>query len=262
MARSCTWTARFLSLAIVMVALCPLASADTRYVRTGGSDSNNGLTWANAYGTVTKALEELSENGAVTEIRVAQGTYYPHPSDPSISWSVERPVALKGGYLGTGGSPDTRDPAVYVTVLSGDLDDDDDAIPPDCDCGTNSYRLMELDPDIEDQVLIDGFTLYGAFGWDNESDAGAINVQDSSPSSPRALLTIRDCHIYGNLGEIETGAIRVEGWDLTIRDCLIEWNQTHGGTASLGGAVVFSGGAFLAANTTFASNAASGASGG
>lgn len=245
-----------------MVALCPLASADTRNVRTGGSDLNSGQSWASAYATVTAAIADLNSNGAITEIRVAQGTYYPHPSDPSIPWNVERAVALKGGYLGTGGSPDTRDPAVYVTVLSADLDDDDDAIPPGCSCGTNSYRLIDLDPDIEFEVAIDGFTLYGAFGWDNESDAGAINVQDSSPSSPRALLTIRDCHIYGNLGEIEAGAIRVEGWDLTIRDCLIEWNQTHGGTASLGGAVVFSGGAFLAANTTFASNAASGASGG
>jgi len=48
------------------------------YVTTTGSDANNGLSWANAFATVQKAIDVAHLNTANTcEVWVATGTYYP-----------------------------------------------------------------------------------------------------------------------------------------------------------------------------------------
>ncbi|MCW5207481.1 hypothetical protein VU11_02200, partial [Desulfobulbus sp. US2] len=51
-------------------------SSSIIYVKSGASGSNNGTSWANAYRTLTAALNEASGSSG-QEIWVAAGTYYP-----------------------------------------------------------------------------------------------------------------------------------------------------------------------------------------
>lgn len=49
-----------------------------RYVRTDGNDANDGLSWATAYKSVQKAINELAEQSGVPgEVWIAAGTYQP-----------------------------------------------------------------------------------------------------------------------------------------------------------------------------------------
>lgn len=49
-------------------------NGSTYYVRTNGSDSNNGLSWSKAFKTLTYALQQAKNNG-VKNIWIAAGTY-------------------------------------------------------------------------------------------------------------------------------------------------------------------------------------------
>lgn len=81
----------------------------TYYVSTTGNNSNDGLSWASAKRTVQAAVNAASHGD---EIRVAQGTY-------NESITINRNVALKGGFAGSGADPDERNPDAYPTMLDG-----------------------------------------------------------------------------------------------------------------------------------------------
>ena len=87
--------------------------------------ANDGSSWANALLTLQDALARAGLGG---EIRVAQGVYTPDRGlgvargDREATFRLASGLTLRGGYAG-GEAPDpgARDPEVYVTVLSGDL---------------------------------------------------------------------------------------------------------------------------------------------
>lgn len=89
--------------------LSSTAYSATYYVSTTGNNANNGLSWAAAKRTVQAALNSATHGD---EIRVAQGTY-------NERLTINRNVALKGGYLGSGGDPDSRDSSAFPTIIDG-----------------------------------------------------------------------------------------------------------------------------------------------
>ena len=81
---------------------------------------------------VQDALADANTADKPVEIRVAQGTYTPdrgrgiEKGDSDAAFRLVGGVTLVGGYAGLGGTdPNERDPAKYLSLLSGDLDDDD-----------------------------------------------------------------------------------------------------------------------------------------
>lgn len=52
------------------------------YVKTGGNDSNNGQSWANAWATVNKAATTVSDGGVV---HIGFGTYNAEPANNDIA---------------------------------------------------------------------------------------------------------------------------------------------------------------------------------
>ena len=91
----------------------------------------NGTDWCHAYRELHEALA-AAFGGDV--IRVADGTYTPDPTglaDPrDATFQLLAAVTIEGGYAGCGApNPDARDIDRYETVLSGDLNgDDEDAV--------------------------------------------------------------------------------------------------------------------------------------
>ncbi|MGA2232497.1 MAG: choice-of-anchor Q domain-containing protein [Tepidisphaeraceae bacterium] len=89
------------------------------YVDHTATGSNSGLSWTNAYTTLTAALS-VADSDATSEfpytIEVAEGTYTPGASTSS-TFQLADNVAILGGFPSGGAT--ASDPTTYVTILSG-----------------------------------------------------------------------------------------------------------------------------------------------
>lgn len=135
-------------------------TAEIIYVRPVATGAGNGSSWADAT-TLRDALQHRAR--AQDEVWVAAGTHYPVVTrDPaavtgderSIRFMVSGGVALYGGFAGTETTRDQRDPAAHLTVLSGDIDQNNEL-----DAG-NSRTVLDVSGTNATTVL-DGFTITG-----------------------------------------------------------------------------------------------------
>jgi len=91
------------TLFLVLLFSLSYLNAATFYVHTSGDDTNNGTSWATAFETLQKALEEVE---AGDEIWVAAGTYYPTSdyglggSDRYMHFRMKNGVTIYGGFPG------------------------------------------------------------------------------------------------------------------------------------------------------------------
>jgi hypothetical protein len=164
------------------------------YVNHIATGNNNGTSWTNAYTTLEDALANMVND---EEIWVAQGTYKPHASDRDLSFNITKSnVKLYGGFDGTESILDQRNPKTNVTILSGDLQDDDNSLIEFSNTtrNDNSYNIITVNAN---NSTIDGFTI---------SDAHA-NGSSSSQQSGGAIfksyvinnLNIYNCIIKNNI---------------------------------------------------------------
>ena len=108
----------------------PTWSQSMLHVDDDAVGANDGSSWCDAFVQLQDALlVATNSGGAVTEIRVAQGLYLPDtvtPGDRSATFQLLSSVALRGGYAGCGAAnPNERDIVANETILSGDLNGDD-----------------------------------------------------------------------------------------------------------------------------------------
>ena len=88
---------------------------------------HDGSSWCNAFTDLQEALDVAD---AGDDILVADGTYVPRAtglSDPrDATFQLVSGVVVRGGYAGCFAlDPNDNNPALYETILSGDLDGDD-----------------------------------------------------------------------------------------------------------------------------------------
>ncbi len=125
------------------------------YVIPGGS--GDCLSWVNACELQTALGVAVSGD----EIWVAAGTYKPTSgTDRTISFVLKNGVAIYGGFAGTETTLGGRDPAANPTILSGDLNGDDNANvqsdePTRAD---NSYHVVSSSG-MTSTAILDGFTI-------------------------------------------------------------------------------------------------------
>jgi hypothetical protein len=199
-----------------------------------GSDANSGTSWDAALANVTVALD-LAE-GQSCGIWVAAGTYYPDASGPwqdgnqALTFQLRNGVELYGGFVGDEVRRDERDPLANETILSGDLEEDDDAADP----STFERNSLHVVTGANDAVL-DGFvitagvagTMTAVFPEDSElyHGAGLIN-RGTSP-------TVRNCTFRSNLAYDRGGGVyNMDYAKPSFVDCTFEDNH-----ASVGGAI-------------------------
>jgi hypothetical protein len=104
----------------------PGCAGDGRYyVKRDANGANDGSSWENAYTDLHSALAHTTSEYGL-EVWVARGTYKPSASDPDVYFQAWGGVALTGGFAGFETSPDERDLAANRTILSGDLNGDDE----------------------------------------------------------------------------------------------------------------------------------------
>jgi hypothetical protein len=103
------------------------------YVDAEADPGGNGSSWGSAYKYLQDALSEANANGATNyEIWVAEGVYYPDEGAGTIADSRTMSFTLRynnvqlyGGFTGTETAREQRDWEANVTVLSGDIDNND-----------------------------------------------------------------------------------------------------------------------------------------
>jgi hypothetical protein len=152
-----------------------------RYVDVdAGGGLNNGSSWTNAYIHLQDALDQANADPDTDhEIWVAEGIYYPdldkdgdHTSgEPSESFTLRYDnLRLYGGFSGSETLRSQRDPVNNVTILSGDIDDNDTNTDGNNIAetwthiqGENTYKLFILDGEshesISPETVIDGFVI-------------------------------------------------------------------------------------------------------
>jgi hypothetical protein len=141
----------------------------------------DGSNWDKAYADLQSALA----NTACNEIWVAVGTYKPSSGEGrGVTYSLRSGVALYGGFAGNEAQRDKRDWKANITILSGDLNGNDNAtITADEATRTdNAYHVLYADSGVDASAILDGFTVTGGNAngsGNNENVGGGMNCEGS-----------------------------------------------------------------------------------
>lgn len=231
-----------------------------RFVDAAAVEGGNGTSWSNAYRELQDALAEALNNPAISEIRVAGGIYIPTQAGGSrgMTFELREGVNLNGGYAGQANDdPDTRDFDLYPTILSGDLNGDDNPNFEDS-FADNSEHVVSCNS--LSSIAIDGFTIRG--GNANvypTNDGGGMQVFYST-------IQISNCNFEWNRAGGDAayggGLLLVESIT-TLNNCRFTNNKIHsqgGGISAAYGAGLanFSYSVLTATNCVFENNAVSG----
>ncbi len=216
-------------------------SASLIYVNWDAQGAADGTSWKDAYTSLTMALNASSAND---EIWVAKGTYKPG-SLRSEYFSLKQYVEVYGGFAGFETSKEQRDWVKNVTILSGDIDNDD-ALDQE-----NSYHVLWAD----DNAVIDGFTVTMGYAHfddninDHRNSGGGLYVDNKNN------VEIRNCIFKDNKARIYAGAIMLTGSSTSasseIENCQLLKNESE----SSGGALYITGNSQLdIINSSFEEN--------
>ena len=207
--------------------------------------SNDGSSWANAFLDLQDALK-IAQAG--DEIRIGQGTYRPAPpnGDRAISFNLVSGVVMQGGYAGFGASdPDALDHVAFPTILSGDLNGDDQPTPTALD--DNSYHVVRAQG-VDATTAIRGVTMERG----NADVAGQecpgeppLQSQGGGISCSDADLLMTDCVVRDNRASCQGGGIWFNGGSPVFLRCAFVGNRTGPAEFSYGA------GAYCTASATF-----------
>lgn len=239
------------------------AHANILYVDASASDpAPDGLSW-------TKAFTELQSALAVAmpgdQIWVAEGVYKPD-FDPgsgaytgyvTATFALTDGVKLYGGFASGMGALTERLPAVYLTVLSGDLEGDDqtDARHLITDTvyisGTNTLHVVTA-IGVNDTASLDGFFVTGgqAIGVAPNNVGGGMWVVTANPQ----IANVTFIGNWANSG----GGMRTDAANPTLDNVVFinNWAVSGGGMAN------FDGSNPVLSHVVFEGNQASGGGGG
>jgi hypothetical protein len=198
----------------------------TLYVDISATGANDGSSWCDAFLHVQDSLTAArASGGQVIEIRVANGLYRPDRGggitlgDRTATFELIDGVALRGGYEGCSATdPDTRRFRRYVTTLSGDLLDNDEAtqFPGGASFADNSYHVVTSSG--AGDSLLEGFTITAghAGGVSPHDNGGALYIEFGRP-------TLRRSFLIGNSAS-RGAAIHNNGGTVSLVDCLLAGN--------------------------------------
>ncbi|CAG0935945.1 hypothetical protein TFLX_04799 [Thermoflexales bacterium] len=226
----------------------PANAAGVHYAKPIASGTGDCLSWDNACALQTALTGATSGN----EIWVAAGTHKPTTeTDRSIDFQLKSGVALYGGFAGTETARDQRNPALHVTILSGDIDNNDSQAPiitnPATVTGntTNSYHVVTG----ATGATLDGFTITAGYGGASRYGGGMYNLA-SSPALSNVTFS-------GNMADSGGGMANRSYSNPTLT------NVTFGGnSASQGGGMYNNNSNPTLTNVTFILNSAPSGDGG
>lgn len=206
----------------------------------GPTAGDDGSSWATAFNFLSDGLAVASSGNSIF---IAEGMHFPDEGtwrtdgNRDYRFDLQDEVNLHGGFPTGGGR---RDIAANVTVLSGDIDQDDE----DADgngiteshtqvVGGNSFRVIDVDS--VSGIVVEGLTICGGRGDEFERLSGANAAVISSE------LTFIDCRFLGGYtyAVATGGGISGSGGGMRITrsDVGLERCQFSGNLSLFGGGI-------------------------
>ncbi len=224
------WACVILAVVLGVAALTLCANEGPRgsvvlYVDDNASLGGDGSSWATAYAHLQDALSEANSNGAVGEIWVAEGTYLPDlgsaqiPCDRSETFRLIPGVRMYGGFVGDESILDERNFQTHSTVLSGDLNGDDNGFANNTE---NSVHVVDSS-DANSQSLLDGFVIRGGNTFPMSTGGAGLYAEGGA-------AVFANCSFEWNSAII--GGAAYSMGNTKFVGCRFRWNRTH---PSLGG---------------------------
>lgn len=211
-----------------------------------GNGSNNGASWATAM-TLHAALAD--DDPACDEIWVKRGVYTPGVNRED-SFNIRRKVRVYGGFVGTETTLDQRNPLLYKTVLSGDIDNNDvrdehgiTRVWTDRR-GNNSYQVVTINGSmptpITAQTVVDGFVItagHASGATLAELDRGGGMVCNAEGIGGQCSPTLQKLEFVGNSAQFLGGALYVSAKFKAVAEPVISFATFSGNAAYSGGAL-------------------------
>lgn len=225
-------------IAILVVAMWGIvASGQVVYVDSGVGGGEDGSSWGDAYRYLQDALASASSGD---EVRVAQGVYRPDDGvgiiagDREASFSLMNGVAVRGGYAGLGqADPNARDIGSYVTVLSGDLGEDDEFAHNE----DNSFHVV-TSGGTDATAVLEGFTIAGGNAFTSTgTDGTSPNDHGGGLYNVGGGPTVAECVFSGNWAFHGGGMYNDGNASAIVSNCTFRGNSTTGVDNCQGGAV-------------------------
>jgi hypothetical protein len=261
-----------------------------RYVKESGT--GDGSSWENASNNIQKMMDELAVASLDTDttprysglyiVKVGAGTYKPkyEPmvlSDPAVlgeypdngspasrdaAFMLRPGVQVWGGYPASSeGNDDTRDPATYVTTLSGDLDGDNSI-----GSGDAYHVVLAVNIPDDGKTVLDGLTISGGYG--NGTDDITLNDNPIPRNSGGGIyayssaLELTNVTVSGNKANDTGGGVYVSGGTFAMSGGTISGNEASSDnpddydTGNGGGIYVGNSGTFTMSGGTISGNIA------
>lgn len=191
------------------------------YVDQQAQGNGDGLSWNNACTSLQGALTAAEAmDGQAVEIWVAQGTYLPGTDgDRTASFHLRNQVAIYGGFVGIESQRGQRDFLQYPTVLSGDLNGDDEPID-SRSLADNSYHVLTAHQ-VDASAILDGFVISAGnangSNYPDNSGAGLLCV-DANPN-------VVNCEFSYNVASYAGGAMFNSNCQSLVANCLFQDNR-------------------------------------
>ncbi len=238
--------------------------ADRCYVDADAAGAATGLTWTDAYTTVQDALANVN----CTEVWVANGVYYPdegigQTNDIATStFTLRAGLTLYGGFAGWETDLSQRDPANNLTVLSGDLEQNDivDANGVVTNAanitGTNAFHVIYVhNTFVLSDTVLDGFVVTAGDAQGN--GGGDYSLQDGGGMyNAYASPTVSNVTFSGNRASLFGGGVYVEAGTLTLSHVNFQGNSALHGGGVYNDTTMFGNGAPVLSDVTFSDNSA------
>ena len=240
--------------------------AMTMFVDAQAKGKNDGSSWADAFASLQDALA-VAQKG--DRILVAEGVYTPDDGetetlgDREASFELSSGVKVVGGFPAGGATDKERDPALYETILSGDIGTVNDK-------ADNSYHVVVAGGS-DDGTVLDGFTIAAgnadgsgphAVGGGMHNLGGNLTVANCVFTGNTGLSAagvfneaskarFTGCRFIGNAGEHDGGGLFNLASSPVLVNCVFAGNK-----AGWGAGLMNAGGHVTVTNCTFARNQA------
>ncbi len=210
-------------LLLIYLSATALSGAATLHVDADApGPTHDGAGWGTAFKNIQDALTAAVSGD---QIWVATGIYYPDDGasqtddDRAASFLLQSGVEIIGGFKGDETDMGQRDSAANVTVLSGDIDQNDVdadangiAENPDEIVGANSFHVVTASS-VDSTALLDGFTITagladGLATAQQDKGAGLLCLTGTTP-------VVQHCTLIGNRSD-RGGAAYIDDASPTI----------------------------------------------
>jgi len=255
------------------------------YVDASATGAETGVNWNRAY---TKLQDALTTATSTDQIWVAAGVYYPDEGggmtndDRTMTFTLVDGVEVYGGFAGGETLLSQRDWGTNVTVLSGDIDQNDTTDPNGVVtdvgniAGANAYHVV-TGGGTSSSAVLDGFTVTAglASGSSPHNRGGGMDNDSSSPTLANVAFTGNQADYGGGMYNLSSSSTLTNvsftsnqatyqggGTSIIYGNMTLTNVSLSGNSAATGGGMYISYGSTMLMNVIFAGNHASGSGGG